>query len=713
MKRYYLCLCVLLCSTSVWAQNFAKQTPKADSIQDEVRAALDAVDQSSTVPAVQATVQAPVEPSVKVEPTPVAVAVQEPVVPAPQAATPAVSETVKLPTDLKASGVDWAERYKDQPYVALVNEYQTTVKPDWSYEETYHARIKIQKDEAKDLGKWPIYYNKSRDAVIDIKAHVENPDGRQYSTVNVEDLPVYDDAPMYQDLRMKVISLEQVGVGSIIEVTVRSTTTHKEIPNQFWGEILYPAIPTKRASHTFIIPDDKQLELKSYRVDYKPLVEKSDGKTKYTFAFEETAPLPVDEELMPPLQDVLGAMYLSTMHDWKDVADWYRELVRKSTIDDSEITVRTLGLIKGKKSQQEKARAILEFLQDNFRMIPVTFGDNTVEPHPSTEILKNRYADSKDLALLAKQMLKLAGIDANTCLYSNEYAGDPQHGLPSPSVFSSVLLQVHLDNKVYYVDPALKGYDFGHLPSSYDNATLLIIGDTEYAFDHIPVGSPDEHAMISKADVTMNPDGSAEYRVHIKLPAETSQSFKKSWAGYTDQEKDQFFLNLEKNFAKDGKIIDRQIIGLDDRYAQIEFEFRYQAVAAYPVVNDMILIKEEDQADLPEFVTPSRVYPIFLPNNSLIKNTNTYHLPDGFKVGTLPPSYSLSLEIMDASVTYQQKDQIVQVDSTYATKRCSIPIERYTQVKDFRKELAKKSEQYIILKRSSDLSPEAKSFMNK
>ncbi|MBF0490806.1 MAG: DUF3857 domain-containing protein, partial [Candidatus Omnitrophica bacterium] len=145
----------------------------------------------------------------------------------------------------------WKDKYANQPYIALVNEYETTIKPDWSYEETYHARVKIQKEEGKDLGQWPIYYNKSRDALTDVQAHVENPDGHQYPASSIQDLPVYDDSPMYSDMRMKVVTLPEVTVGSIIEVTVRSTTTSKEIPNQFWGTVLYPAIPTERAKHSF------------------------------------------------------------------------------------------------------------------------------------------------------------------------------------------------------------------------------------------------------------------------------------------------------------------------------------------------------------------------------------------------------------------------------------------------------------------------------
>ena len=96
-----------------------------------------------------------------------------------------------------------------------------------------------------------------------------------------------------------------------------------------------------------------------------------------------------------------------------------------------------------------------------------------------------------------------------------------------------------------------------------------------------------------------------------------------------------------------------------------------------------------------------------------MKNTNVYHLPDGFKINTVPPDYSLSIDLMDVNVNYQQKDNVVQIDSAYATKRAMIPIERYNLVKEFRAALAKKSDQYIVFKKTSDISSEAKDFINK
>ncbi len=609
----------------------------------------------------------------------------------------------------------WLSKNADQPYIALANEYQVTLKPDWSYEETYHSRIKIQKDTGKELQQWPIYYNKSRDAISDIVARVENPDGHQVTATDIQDLPVYKDLDAYSDMHMKLVSLPEVSVGSIIDVTVRSSTTRKEIPNHYWAEVLYPAIPTQHAKHVFIIPDDKPVRFKSYKMAYQPTIEKSNGRTIYTMVFDETNPIPDQETLMPPMQEVLGAMYLSSMDDWKIVADWYRDLVNKKTIDDSQITLKALEVVKGKTLQKDKARAILEYIQDNYQYVPLNFGDNTVDPNSTTTVFKNQYGDSKDIALLTRQLFQIVGIEINICLLSEEFSGNPQSGLPNPNVFSHVILQAKLDGKDYFIDPLLRGFDIGEYPANYENGYVLIIDSESYRFDNLPNTPEDRRTLLSEADVNIFNSGAADYRVHVKLPIEASQSFRQTWLSSSNEDKDKFFKNLQGNFAKSGQMIDHKVSGVENRYGPVEFNLRYHSDDAYPIVNDMILIKEETQSDLPDFSAEKRDHPIFVSINSLIKNVNTYHIPDQFKVNFLPQSYTMSIDFMDVEVDYQNKENFIEITSNYHTKRCTIPAERYGQLKNFAKDLFKKNDQYIVLKKSSEPEPtgEAKEAVKK
>jgi ATP-dependent DNA helicase PIF1 len=605
---------------------------------------------------------------------------------------------------------NWEEKNSDQAYIGLLTETDSTIHDDWSFDQDYHARVKIQKETAKNLGQWPIYYNKSREEITDIKAFVETPDGKKLQSVDIKDLPAYDQSPLYSDMRLRVISLPQITIGTIIDVRVKTRVFKELIPKQFWDEVTYPSIPTKYARYTYAFPDKGPIRFYAYNNGKQPLVGKNNGTIQYSYIFEDTD-YAGNEDFMPPSDEITGVLSLSSMGDWKQIADWWREGTTKNTTDDPAIKAKALELVNGKTGFKDKLRAILEFIQDKFRYVSMSLGDHTVDLHGTDEIFRNHYGDCKDLAVLTRQMLKLVGIDSNICLFSGEFNGDPRHRLPNPSAFDHVILEVNDKHQKYFVDPQAKGFDLGELPSSYDNAHVLIIDTDSYRFDTLPVADESFHCVKSTSDISLSEDGSADFKVSVRMPVEASEDFKKSWDSSSDISKQKFFDNLQGTFAQGGKITDRDVKGLENRYGPVEFNFKYAASHVYQVANDMVLLKEEQQGNIPDFSESTRHYPVFIPTNSLIVNRNTYHIPEGLKISFVPQDYKLSTDFMEVTTKYIKGDGTITVESIYHLKRAVIPPQGFADVKKFRDELDKKDELYIVLKKKSNVAPQAESWI--
>jgi hypothetical protein len=623
----------------------------------------------------------------------------------------ALSQTPSLDrAQAKANPSTWEEKNSNQPYIGLLAETDTIIHDDWSFDEDYHARVKIQKEAAKNLGRWPIYYNKSREEITDIKAFIETPDGRKFEATDIKDLQAYDQSPLYSDMRLRLIAFPQITIGTVIDVRVKTKVFKEEIPNQCWDEVTYPSIPTKYARYSYVFPENKLVHFSAYNNDQQPLIDKTNGMVKYSIIFENTA-YSENEDFMPPPDDTIGVLSLSSMSDWKQIADWWRDLINKKTVDDPAITAKTLDLVNGKTGPKDKLRAILEFIQDDFRYVSMSMGDHTVDLHKTAEVFKNRYGDCKDLAVLAKQMLKIAGIDADICLFSGEFNGDPRHRLVNPSAFDHVILEANIDHQKYFVDPQAKGFDLGEMPSNYDNAYVLIIGPDSYRFDNLPVADGSFHSVVSSSDITLGDDGSADFQVHVKMPVEASQDMKRGWDADNDSSKRKFFDNLQATFSQGGKITDHDVKGLENRYGPVEFNFKYAASHVYQVVNDMVLLKEEQQEDVPNFSEDTRHHPIFVPTNSLIINRNTYHIPEGLKISFVPQDYNLATSFMQVSTKYTKGDGTITVESTYHLKRVAIPMQGLADVKKFRDELAQKNELYIVLKKKTNAAPETETWI--
>ncbi len=611
-----------------------------------------------------------------------------------------------------ADSAKWEESHAQKPYVALVNEYDVTVNDDYSYEEVYHARVKVQQPEALQLGEWPVYYNKSSEQIIEIKAFTETPDGKKIQAKDILDEDVYQDAKAFSDMRVKLVKLPEVAIGSIIDVTIKSKTITKEIPLSFWHTVPLPVIPTKYARYVYSFPTDMPIKFKAYLKDINPKIEEKNGRTTYTIFLKDTDDQE-EEEYMPPSETIDGVLTFSTIENWSDIAHWFRTTVDKATVDAASISVKTLELIKDKQNDKDKARAIFEFIQDNFKYVAVSPGDHGVTLHSTNEIFENKYGDAKDLTLIARQMLSIATIDAKICLFSGEFNGNPEHVLPNPNAFDHFMLKVTLDGQAYYIDPLAKGFDIGQLPASYDNAYIMVIDDQGFAFENLPVSSEDFNKVDSTSVINIEPDGSALFEVKVTLPYEASVQFKQQWVGASPQQQEAFFKQLQANFTQEGTLLEKQIFGANERYGHITFNLKYQAPKAYPIANDMILLKEADQSNLPEISDKPRIYPMFFTVNSVVNNVNEYHWPEEYDIESIPENYDLNTDFMQVAVTYTKRDKSVIVHSRYRTKRLLLEAKRYGEVKTFRDNLMAKNDLYVILKKKSNVSPEAKDWIKK
>lgn len=604
------------------------------------------------------------------------------------------------------------ESVSPHPFIALVHEYDVTVNDDYTYDEVYHSRIRVNEEDVKDLGQWPVYYNKSREQILSIKAYVESADGKKVEAKQIEDDALYPEAPAFDDMRVKVIKLPTVMAGQIIDVTIKSKTLTKEIPLSFWHMVPLPVIPTDLARYQYSFPQSLNVQFKSYATDIKPVITKSNDRVNYLITLKKAKGIP-NEDYSLPEEDILGAMSFSTISDWGEIARWFKESVQKAIVDDADISVKSLELVAPFKTPKEKLKAILEFVSDNFKYVAISPGDHGVSLHETKDVFKRQYGDAKDLTILIKQMLGIAGIDANICLFSGEFNGDPQHKLPNPNVFDHLILQVNLDGKWVYVDPQAKGFDLGQFPSSYDNAYVMVLDDRGFHFDQLPVSSEDINGIESRNEVKIEADGSATFEVTMTLPIEQSVQFKEQWAGSTSEQQDKFFEQMQSQVTPGGKILNRQITGVKDRYGQVTLNFTYQVPRIYPLVNNMILLKEPDQSHLSDLQDENRETPLFFPTQMRVHHVNVYHIPEGYEVDFLPESYELKSDFMETIVKYRRDENVVTVDALYRTKRMRVPVNRYNEIKAFRANLLNKNEQYVVLKRSSSLSKETKEWIKK
>lgn len=598
--------------------------------------------------------------------------------------------------------LSWEEKYNDRPVAHLLADRTIEVKEDWSYTDKVHCKIKIQKEEGKEYGEIPFYYNKSVQEVVDIEAYTITPDGKKHKYSKIQDFSLYDGYPMYSDYMVKVITMPEVVVGSTIEYKATTITKKLPIANQFWYDIYFGGgRPRKEYKVKVILPKKLGVKYKEFNLKYKPTIVEDDTTITYSWEIKDIEERESEAFRPRPTIDTIGScVEFSSIESWSDISDWYLALVNKNTIINSEIKNKVKELVKDKETLRGKVRAVLEYLQKDFRYVSMSLGDHTLEPHPTDEVFKNKYGDCKDLSLLCKGMLKVAGINSNIVLFREESViTDPQYDLPFPRLFNHVLLEVQDPSGNFYADPLLDGYDIGEYPPGYQAAYTFVITEDGGRFDRFPVF--DEKRMYSRMDniVEIKQDGSAIFEVESLWDLDFSIEARYKWKAMSQKQRDEFLQKLNARSTVGGKMISRHWENIDGEYGCVKSFVKYERPDAYPITDDMIIISSGGYRRGYSFLKEKRENPIFFPGNSLEEESTIYIIPEGFEVTYVPKNLDLDIGFFNYKKNYEVDGNKLIVKEVTKYTRKELPAEKYKEVQNFYNELPRKTNQRIIIRK--------------
>ena len=595
------------------------------------------------------------------------------------------------------------QKYSDKDAIYLLDNLTLELKDDWSYTTRLHRRVKILKEEARGLGEIPFPYIKGSDSVKIIYAYTITPDGKKHRYSKIQDFQAYNDFPMYSDAMTKVITMPEVNVGSIMEFEVIITST-SPIKGAFWDSFDFDFNwPAQEANTIIILPNKFDVAYKEFNLTQKPKITEAPRTITYSWNMQDVAPAEKSEEYLPmPTPDSFSdAFEFSSIKGWADVSSWYYALVQKNLNVTDEITDAAQAACKGKAALKDKTRAILEYVQDNFRYVSMSFGKNSLEPHPTDEVWRNKYGDCKDLSLLCMAMLKAAGINSSAALFNNEYAmNDPKYDLPFPTLFDHVILLV--EDKAggdFYIDPLLDGYDVGEFPQAYQGAYTFIIDGQGGRFGKFPVFDEKRDSTKTVQKVELYEDGSALFENEHLWELDSSIDMRDTIKAMDKATEADFYRGLDASIVLDGQMIERRVEGLDKKYGPVKAYVKYKRMDAYPLDGNMMILDIVGYNRDSNFTKNERKNPIFYAHNSLDEEITTYKIPKGFVVSHLPADISLKMGFFEMKRECRRSGDAITVTEITRHKRSQYPKEDYAKFKEFFDKLPGKSQQRIVLKK--------------
>jgi hypothetical protein len=237
------------------------------------------------------------------------------------------------------------------------------------------------------------------------------------------------------------------------------------------------------------------------------------GRVVTTYTWDDPPGIP-DEPLAPKLSEVLPVVVGSTFASWGDFREWYKAAVKGFTEPDDQVRRKAEELTAGKKTRDEKLKAIFEFVADDIRYVNYVSGEWWLPNRPQ-ELLARRQGDCDDKAMLLITLLKAIGIDAHEVLVQTRYTGQP-------SLLRSERAAIPLfDHGIAYL-PGEKGQPgiwldatspesrLGPLPSMDARTVAFFIDEGPARVIDTPASSPDEHGVDAKWTITLSPSGAGD-----------------------------------------------------------------------------------------------------------------------------------------------------------------------------------------------------------
>jgi transglutaminase-like putative cysteine protease len=336
--------------------------------------------------------------------------------------------------------------------------------------------------------------------------------------------------------RKPYVRWPELHTGDVVEVAVRAWTSgpvglRGEAP--FWFIDYVGSSDTHPILYNEVVVDSPEgaplaIDVLHGKAD-RATTEKKGGRVVTRYAWDAPPSVP-DEPFAPKLSETLPVVVGSTFASWADFRAWYKEAVKGFSEPDAQVKQKAEELTAGKKTREEKVRAIFEFVADDIRYVNYISGEWWLPNRPQ-ELLARRQGDCDDKAMLLITLLKAIGIEANEVLVQTRYTSQPSllradhaaiplfdHGIAylpgekgkpgtwldatSPESRLGPLPSMDARTVAFFID--------GGPPGKPGSAPKPPIDEGPPHVVDTPASTPDDHGVDAAWTITLSPDGAAE-----------------------------------------------------------------------------------------------------------------------------------------------------------------------------------------------------------
>jgi transglutaminase-like putative cysteine protease len=397
------------------------------------------------------------------------------------------------------------------------------------------------------------------------KMEVIKPDG----TITPVDVPAnskesIDESQMSENIydpnmRVFTVNIPQLDVGDIVHVVARQTIHRSIMPAEFDDENIFEGSSyIRHVSYEVFAPTNLPLASIGLR-DQVPgtatsTIQTNGATVDYHWEINNV-PRMFDEPNMPPYDEVLQRLFVSTVPTWQDISKWYWNL-SKPHLDAYTPAMQQTNdlLIAGMTNNLDKVKAIFYYVSRNIQYMGITPETNRpgFEPHDVSITFEKKYGVCRDKAGLLVEMLRLAGFNAYPTLINIGAKRDQQ--VPQPD-FDHAIVCVELTPGQYTLMDPTDEHTRELLPSQDCNRSYLVCKPEGETLLVSPVPPADEHLLLVNTSGTLDANGTLSATSDFSFNGVNDDAYRNAFSQMRPDEVKRFFEERLKEAIPDFKLV--------------------------------------------------------------------------------------------------------------------------------------------------------------
>lgn len=526
------------------------------------------------------------------------------------------------------------------------------------------------------------------------------------------DVSAVDGSTLYSDSRVKYLNYTPTEYPYTIEFIYEMTTSNTGELAPAWY-FLFGFLVSTEQSKISILFDSPELkpevmERNLTDVDFKKEITENSiiYEAKNIMAIKDESLSPVFSKITPklkirPISFSYGG-YDASIKDWKDLGSWMHNNLLKGRDELPESTISKIkALVKNVDDDLEKAKIVYKFVQDNTRYISVQVGIGGMQPISAVEVDRVKYGDCKGLSNYTKSLLDAVGVTSYyTHVEAGRYKVDFEDDFASLAEGNHVILAIPYNGEYHWIDCTSQVHPFGFIGDFTDGRKVLVIkpegGELATTTAYI---NKDNHQKTT-ASYAIGADGSISGEVEMETegiiyddrfymenrPADDiKEYYKEYWDNINNLSIDKYeFNNNEENII----FLEKVLISAVNYCAPSGGRILFMPNAF------------SRSGGVPNRYR-NRKLPLEIQRGYFYEDDFAIELPDGYSIEALPNEKNIENEFgsyhMKISVSDDKKS--LYYKRSFLVKQGDYPKEKYSEYRDFRKEVSQSDNSKVVLRK--------------